>query len=260
MSNLREVHRYEYLSADGDLLYWNVRYEPKTFRPMMPDGTARLTVDRVLYMLPQLIEDIKEQRFIHIVEGEKDADRLHAEGFAVTTSGSASSWAATDTTILRNAWGIIILPDNDEAGQQYAEAVAAELAPWTRSVQVIHLPNLPEHGDVSDWLDSDLHGDAAELSALKHTTPKWKPPKPKPRGVRRGGKGVGLPYTLDDLYVLRGFKKGWGQSATAYCPAHHDTGSKGLSMTEKEDGRTLVKCWSGCDYEDIVKAIDKEME
>ena len=256
---MREVKRYPYLNAEGELQYWQVRYEPKTFRPMMPDGTALLTVGRILYRLPELLKAIKAQAFIYVVEGEKDADRLWDIGVPATTAGSATAWSATDTTPLRNAWGIVAVPDNDEAGENWLNTVAADLTPWARSFQVVNLPDLPEHGDVSDWLDEGH--DVTEFRSLRNNAVKWKPPKPKPRPMARGGSGgIGLAYGLEELEaVLDGFKRGWGHNASAFCPAHADTGSKGLSMTEQDTGRTLVKCWSGCEYDDIVKAIEREM-
>ncbi len=250
-----EVKRYKYTSEDGTLLYYQVRYEPKTFRPMMPDGSSKLTVGRVLYRLPELLEAIRKQSFIYLVEGEKDADRLWDEGMAATTAGSATAWNATDTKPLRGAWGVVAIPDNDDAGQVWLDTVASDLAPWVRSFQIIRLPDMNEHGDVSDWYDAGN----TKLGALRNNATKWKPPPPKPRPLMRGTTGIGLAYSIDELsQVLKGFRF-TGGGATSYCPAHDDTGSKGLSMTELENGRTLVKCWSGCEYTDIVKAIDKEM-
>ena len=250
-----EVKRYKYTAEDGTLLYYQVRYEPKTFRPMMPDGSSQLTVGRVLYRLPQLLEAIRKQSFIYIVEGEKDADRLWDEGMAATTAGSATAWDATDTKPLRVAWGVVAVPDNDDAGEAWLNTVASDLAPWVRSFQVLRLPDMDEHGDVSDCYDAGN----TNLGLLRVNAPKWTPPPPKPRPPMSSTKGIGLAYSIDELsQVLKGFRYAGG-NATAYCPAHHDTGSKGLSMTELENGRTLVKCWSGCEYMDIVNAIDREM-
>ena len=259
MSELREVTRYKYTDANGDLLYWQVRYEPKTFRPMMPDGSLTLTTQRVLYRLPEVNAAIAGKAFILVVEGEKDVDRLVSEGFRATTAGSATSWMATDTTPLRKAWGVVAIPDNDEAGEHWLNTVATDLAPWVHSFQVLRLPDLSEHGDVSDWFDDG--GTAADLRRLRGNAVRWKPPKPKPRPAMRGtGRGIGLPYSVGELgQVLEGFRHGYGDGASAFCPAHADTGSKGLSMTEMENGRTLVKCWSGCDFEDIAKAIESRM-
>jgi DNA primase len=41
---------------------------------------------------------------------------------------------------------------------------------------------------------------------------------------------------------------------TALCPAHDDK-RKSLSISEGDDGRTLLKCHASCSVGDIVKAI-----
>jgi hypothetical protein len=45
----------------------------------------------------------------------------------------------------------------------------------------------------------------------------------------------------------------------ALCPAHEDR-EPSLSITEGEDGRALLKCFAGCDAENIVAALGMEMK
>ena len=40
----------------------------------------------------------------------------------------------------------------------------------------------------------------------------------------------------------------------ACCPAHDDK-SPSLSITEKDDGIVLVRCWAGCETEDVLAAV-----
>jgi putative DNA primase/helicase len=89
-------------------------------------------------------------------EGEKDCDRLWAAGLPATTNiGGAGKWGPGETNSLKLAGvqHVIILPDNDEPGRKHATQVATALRSAGLGVQVIHLPNLPPNGDVSDWLD-----------------------------------------------------------------------------------------------------------
>ena len=49
-----------------------------------------------------------------------------------------------------------ILPDHDDAGRSYCDAVAGILAKLTppATVRVVELPALPPKGDIADWLDN----------------------------------------------------------------------------------------------------------
>jgi putative DNA primase/helicase len=49
-----------------------------------------------------------------------------------------------------------------------------------------------------------------------------------------------------------------GTGWTARCPAHDDR-APSLSVTEGDDGRTLIKCHAGCATIDIVKAMGLRM-
>jgi hypothetical protein len=49
-----------------------------------------------------------------------------------------------------------------------------------------------------------------------------------------------------------------GSNWTARCPAHHDR-QNSLSLSEGDEGRALVKCFAGCETEDIVSALRLEM-
>jgi hypothetical protein len=63
-----------------------------------------------------------------------------------------------------------------------------------------------------------------------------------------------------DLVVdqLEGVKQR-GEGYQAQCPAHDDN-EPSLSVAEGEDGRALLKCFAGCETEEIVAALDLEMK
>jgi len=50
-----------------------------------------------------------------------------------------------------------------------------------------------------------------------------------------------------------------GESFQAQCPAHEDR-APSLSVSQGEDGRALVKCFAGCETEDVVAALGLEMK
>lgn len=69
---------------------------------------------------------------------------------------------------------VAILPDNDEEGRKHAEKVARSLYGTAASVKVVALPDVPEKGDVSDWLNAGNSVD--ELLRIVDKTPEWEPP------------------------------------------------------------------------------------
>ena len=177
---------YDYASEDGELLYQVLRYEPKDFRQRRPDGNGWAWnlkgVTRVPYRLPELLNSTKG---IIVCEGEKDADALAAIGVTATTcAGGAEKWQASYSQYFAGRT-VFILPDNDEPGRKHAQNVAQHLHGTARSVHVVELPDLPDKGDVSDWLAAG--GTRAELVKLCAASPVWEPapapapaPEPKP--------------------------------------------------------------------------------
>ncbi len=162
---------YDYIDADGVLLFQVCRMEPKDFRQRRPDGNGGWSwsvkgVEQVPYRLPQLLA--RPDEIIFIVEGEKDADNLAARGLVATcNAGGANKWHAPLSQHFRGR-NVVILPDNDDAGRAHAQLVAGKLRGIAASVRVLELPDLPHKGDVSDWLAAG--GDAAELLALADET------------------------------------------------------------------------------------------
>jgi hypothetical protein len=156
---------YDYLDAEGRLIYQVCRYAPKTFRQRRPtvphpDNNNRqhwewkLTdTPLVPYRLPELLAADTSQP-VFVVEGEKDADRLREMGLVATTNAmGAGKWKPhyRDSLLGRK---VVVLADNDEPGRRHAQMVAASLKGYAASVAYTDLPNVPPGGDVSDWLDA----------------------------------------------------------------------------------------------------------
>ena len=64
---------------------------------------------------------------------------------------------------------MIILPDNDEVGRRHANQVANAIHGLANNVRIVELPNLEDHGDVSDFLDK--HSIEEFLSAVEKAQP-----------------------------------------------------------------------------------------
>lgn len=169
---------YDYRDEEGTLLFQAVRLKsPKTFRQRRPDGAGNWSwtlgdVRRVLYRLPELLASPADTR-VFIVEGEKDVERLAQLNVLATTNPmGAGKWEHVDDEPLRGRQ-VVILPDNDDAGTVHADDVARALLDKATETRVLRLPDLPEKGDVSDWIASG--GTAEALVKLASTAPLYIP-------------------------------------------------------------------------------------
>lgn len=170
------VATYDYVDPDtGEVKLQVVRYEPKDFRQRRPDGSGGWSwsvpaSQRILYNLPVVASSNK---LVCVVEGEKDVEALTSLGVVATCNpGGAGKWQGDYTRSLVGR-DVLILPDNDEAGEKHAELVASSLYGQARSVRVVRLPGLPPKGDVSDWVAAG--GTRAALGALYNEAAPWEP-------------------------------------------------------------------------------------
>ena len=163
------VAEYSYLDERGTLLYQVVRFQPKGFRQRRPNGADGWAwslgdVRRVLYRLPELATSL----LVHIVEGEKDADRLRSLGLTATCNpNGAGKWRRDYSAQLVTAGikRVVVFPDSDAPGRAHADAVARSCHAAGLAVQVVELPDLSDKGDVSDFLDRHSEADLLALVA-----------------------------------------------------------------------------------------------
>jgi len=166
------VKAYDYTDEAGELVFQTVRYDPKDFKQRRPDGKGRWIwslqgVRLVLYNLPEVLK----AESILIVEGEKDADNLNALGLTATCNPmGAGKWKPEYNQYFKGK-RVAIIPDNDEQGKRHAETVAGNLKGVAESVKVVELPDLPDKGDVSDWLSNGNNKD--RLLELIREAPEW---------------------------------------------------------------------------------------
>lgn len=176
------VATYDYVSEAGKLLYQAVRYEPKDFRVRRPDGKGGWEwnldeVWRVPYNLSAILA--KPNQPVFVVEGEKDVETLRKWGFLGTTNvGGAGKWGVTLGHHFRGR-RVAILPDNDRPGEDHALMVAASLLNYASEIRIVHLPGMPDKGDVTDWLSSKLPHQSdedvkASFLAYVKSSPTWK--------------------------------------------------------------------------------------
>ena len=227
------VDRYTYRDADGNPLFQVVRYEMRdtghpaygekqfmqhAYLPDHPDagkhdcesgfvpGRAKHGVDVALYNLPKVAQAVRYGDPIFDTEGEKDADTLGNMGLVGTTLPQGAS---EDPTIpehviepLRGA-DVVLLPDNDEAGRTFMEAMANRVAPIARSVKIVTLPGLRHKEDVTDWVKRHGGTKADLLDLVEATDPhEWTPQSAEDLATYCEGGGVSPDLVFDHIDVL----------------------------------------------------------
>jgi len=168
---------HAYTNASGKPIYWRIRAEhetePKWIRPMMQNAGGGYVLGeppappagKPLYSLHRIAAD--PAAVVIVTEGEKAADALGKLGIVATTSGGASSASATNWTPLQGR-AVLIWPDADEPGAQYASDVADKLLALGCTVQVIDVAalGLPPKGDAFDWIAAHPQATAADVLVL----------------------------------------------------------------------------------------------
>ena len=158
-------HRFtwEYRSAQGEPLGCVARFDADGKKEVVPyfkrmnghgwqSGSA--AEPRPLFGLDVLAQaDIA--RAVFVVEGEKSAAALQSLGLvAITSQGGSNAAAKAEWKPLEGRQHVYILPDHDEPGEGYIKAVTAILSGLDKppAVSVVRLPDLPQGGDVVDWI------------------------------------------------------------------------------------------------------------
>jgi len=156
------VSLWSYHDADGQevgaIARWNIPGDKEIlpFRRIGPDAWTceAMPAPRPLYRLPGILASTG---LVFVTEGEKAADAGLSIGLTCTTSaGGAKALAKSDWTPLGGRdKDVVILPDNDEAGRQYArDVVQDELSSFiATTVRIIELPDLPDKGDLFDFIE-----------------------------------------------------------------------------------------------------------
>lgn len=171
MSGIEEYTRtatYAYVDEQGALLY-----ERACFQRRGPDRRGRRfrerrtpdedwatspeflvgEVRRVPYRLPELVAGVAAGVTVFVCKGERDVETMRARGFvATTTFAQPGTWADDEVPFFVGA-RVVVLPDNDDQGRNYANLLTTVLRPVATAVAVVELPGLAEGEDVSDWYD-----------------------------------------------------------------------------------------------------------
>ncbi|HUF75364.1 MAG TPA: AAA family ATPase [Longimicrobiales bacterium] len=172
------VATYTYTDVDGRPMFYRDRYEwyeggerRKAVYPRQLDGTkkGRPTVP---YRLHELLRARDEGGLLILVEGEKPADALGMRGYVATTTGAATSWRREFAGHFAGA-RVVLWPDADRSGEEYAAAAAADLGGVVAELRVLRFPEKSGGWDAADfWAEG---GTEDQLDALLGDAPAWAP-------------------------------------------------------------------------------------
>lgn len=193
---------YPYTDEENNLLFEKCRFKDpetgeKTFRQRESDGAGGfiqwkvISVRKVLYRLPRLIEGIQAGQAIYIMEGEKDVELATSDGFYATTNfEGAGKWNDDYTKTLKDANRIVQVIDNDWAGYEHLNLVGSSLAKEGIELSWVVMPDVKEHGDYSDFREAG--GSVERFDAIVDEAPIWTEkipnPYPSPEEVRKAKK------------------------------------------------------------------------
>jgi putative DNA primase/helicase len=111
---------------------------------------------------------------VYVCEGEKATDCARTVGLTAVTSAHGSNAADKSDWNPLAGHDVVILPDNDPAGEHYSKDVTGillRLSPQAR-VKVVRLPDLPPGGDIVEF-DAGIGGEArATKGAVEELTAK----------------------------------------------------------------------------------------
>jgi putative DNA primase/helicase len=220
-----------YRDASGALLCEVHRYDPVGDRKQFLPATCwrgaggelewrwkSIPSPRPLYGLDKLAENPSAP--VIVTEGEKAADaasRIFRKSVCVTSLGGSQSAGKTDWKPLAGR-KVLIWPDADKVGADYANAVAETLAGLDCEVSIIDAPALasisPDGGsrepmqgfDAADAIDE--WADAAALARAAHGLAR--PFKPAPAYVSYGA------FTMSSDGLTMEATKGRGESAETF--------------------------------------------
>jgi len=168
---------YMYTDPDGNAVLKKIRTAQKDFFWQHKDDDGQWKNGRNGITPPIFgLYEAKGQNLVYIVEGEKDVLTLKKLGQAAVSlaDGAKSKWHKEYRDYFKGK-EIVLLPDNDEPGRNYAAMLSDKLVSIAESVKVVDLakiwPDMPEHADISDYVAAFGRESFENVLTLAKNTP-----------------------------------------------------------------------------------------
>lgn len=143
----------------------------------------------------QLQQAIKEGTLICYTEGEKDTLTLWKHGYIAFTCGAVRTFKQAILSYLKGV-NVIVFGDNDSAGRADADRVT-EMINTVGQAKVVIPPDLPEKGDITDYMSNHTKEDLQKLIAENIAVTGTTVGEPIPKSI---------PLNLDDVRQMLMYK------------------------------------------------------
>ena len=150
---------YIYKNETGKPVFFVKRFQEaeggKTFRQgYINDNGVEIMSMKDVKRVPYNLHLFGREDSLWHCEGEKCAEALCEVGLTgTTTAGGSGGWLDAYSTFYRDR-DVIILPDHDDAGEKYCDAVLESLKHVAKSIRVVRLGSAgrPKGFDVADYI------------------------------------------------------------------------------------------------------------
>lgn len=155
---LKFIKLYSFVNENNKVIYYEAKYydsvdNKNVSRPFTIDGMCKQEVNKIPYNYYKLLQSIKKNKHIFIVEGPKDADTLIHFGYLATSFKGVKDF---NYSIFQDSI-VYIIPDTGEAGEKYKDDLFYKLKDYVKEFNVIYPKGLKELGnnkDITDWFQS----------------------------------------------------------------------------------------------------------
>jgi hypothetical protein len=148
---------YTYHNDDGSYHHDKLKYRDsqgkKTFKQRTIDengGVLWKATVGVPFQYPDLIQAIKDNKLVAMVEGEKDCITAKILGYESTTLGGASDWKDEYKKYFKDA-NLLLIPDKDDAGLKLVGNMIDSLKTVAKSLKTMILPF---GKDLTEWVEA----------------------------------------------------------------------------------------------------------
>jgi hypothetical protein len=166
---------WHYTDEDGVTMFIKQRYKTydakgKTYKQLRVDeqGKRHATITGakiVPYNLPEVEQARVNNRTVFLTEGEKAADALKSIGVCATCTHQGASSFPEDAIQYFAGLNVVILPDNDKVGWEFAKKAVKAIKNVANSIRVVDLPLEDAKEDAYEYVNRYGY-DKTDLAAI----------------------------------------------------------------------------------------------